>query len=497
MSYLVLPIPPAPPGFDPQRFFEGNHWHQRWEMFQGVFTPGHNPIDAMCDDMQLPHDLRGKRVLDIGAWNGCLSFECERRGAAEVIALSPEEPEYTGFERLRQALGSTRTHYRVGSVYNLDPAELGYFDVVLFCGVLYHLRYPLLGIDNLRRVARGDIYIETLVSNWYMTRKPPPTGWHAVLRSLRALWRPPQPLPPPVAWRFFRGDEYEGDPSNWFAPTPDAVAHAFESAGFAVRMITNTGRATFRGHVKHGVPEFLRIGSGEGVFYDSVVRNLFGAGRHGFGSEREQTQSAVLSSAAYYQRTGGTPAPWVSRVWSDLLGRPPSAAEHEAARQQLADNTPLRRQAVVLGVLSGVEYRTRWIAGAYRQYLGREASPFEQKSGIWTWRQKGDDEDLIVMLLGSEEYFQRVGGTNREWLSSVYRLLFDRERDAGSEGFLVDLDKGVSRGCVVFGLLDSAEFRQRLLTTLWHAHVGPAHPVPESWLEALACPAPAAQARAA
>src|SRR5262249_1490260 len=149
---------------------------------------------------------------------------------------------------------------------------------------------------------------------------------------------------PPISWQFFRGDEYEGDPSNWFSPTPDGVAQAFESAGFAVRMTANTGRATFCGHVKRGVPEFLRIGSGEGGFYDALPRNAFGPGRHGLGSLREQTLSAVLSSAAYFQRGGGTPAAWLGRVWTDLLGRPPSAAEHDAARQQLADNTPLRRQ---------------------------------------------------------------------------------------------------------------------------------------------------------
>src|SRR5262249_9659774 len=117
-------VPPAPPGFDPASFFAGCPMHQMWEIFQGIFTPGHNDVNALCILLEIPQDLRGQRVLDIGAWNGCLSFECERRGAAEVIALGPEDPDHTGFCKMRDLLGS-RVQYRHGSVYDLDPDELG------------------------------------------------------------------------------------------------------------------------------------------------------------------------------------------------------------------------------------------------------------------------------------------------------------------------------------------------------------------------------------
>ena len=147
-------IPDAPLGFSANSFFQGIHWHQRWEVFPGVFVPGGNEVEFLCKAAQLPIDLNGMRVLDVGAFNGCFSFECERRGAREVVALSLEDPAVTGFDRLKQLLGS-KVRYINESVYTLSPRELGTFDVILFFGVLYHLRYPLLAVDRLRGVIVG------------------------------------------------------------------------------------------------------------------------------------------------------------------------------------------------------------------------------------------------------------------------------------------------------------------------------------------------------
>src|SRR5260370_21805961 len=108
MSGLSKNVPTAPAGFDKDKFFAGVYWHQNWQVFRDVFTPGINPIEKMCADLALPTKLSGKRVLDIGAWNGCLSFECERRGAREVVALGPQDPNVTGFHKLREILQSRR-----------------------------------------------------------------------------------------------------------------------------------------------------------------------------------------------------------------------------------------------------------------------------------------------------------------------------------------------------------------------------------------------------
>jgi 2-polyprenyl-3-methyl-5-hydroxy-6-metoxy-1,4-benzoquinol methylase len=187
--------PPLPPnGFDPEAFFKGIIWYQKWEVFDGIFTPGISPVSEICDLMQLPADLSGRRILDIGSANGCMSLECERRGAAEVIGLTPLDNLDWGHRQLCDAVGAMRTDFRLGSVYDLNPDVLGYFDTVLFCGVLYHLRYPMLAIDNIRRVATNEVFIETHISD------------EGLSPSNKDI-----PL-----WRFYRLDELNSDYSNWF-----------------------------------------------------------------------------------------------------------------------------------------------------------------------------------------------------------------------------------------------------------------------------------------
>lgn len=235
-------IAPAPSQFDAGEFFSGVHWHQRWELFDGVFLPGRNDVAELMSRAGVPADLSGARVLDIGAWNGGFSFECERRGAAEVVAYSLENPDHTGFNRLRELLGS-RASYQVGSVYNLDAKLLGQFDVVLFFGVLYHLRYPLLAADKLREVTRGALFIETHV----IERCFIPAGMTAEqavsLKSVSAA------LTQTPVWQFYRRDELNNDPSNWFGPNIPAVVEGFGSAGFDVKVRDQWGwRAAFVAH---------------------------------------------------------------------------------------------------------------------------------------------------------------------------------------------------------------------------------------------------------
>lgn len=251
----IMP-PTAPPGFDPEAFFKGINWYQKWEVFDGVFTPGINPISVICDLMQLPADLSGRRILDIGSANGCMSLECERRGAAEVIGLTPLNGLEWGHHQLRDLVGATKTHFRLGSVYDLNPDVLGYFDTVLFCGVLYHLRYPMLAIDNIRRVATNEVFIETHLCDDQLS---------------------PADKDIPL-WRFYRFDELNHDHSNWFGPNIAAVQQAFESAGFSTRLLNADGeRGRFHAVVREGTPEFLNMSGKEAFSYDVLVERLIGS----------------------------------------------------------------------------------------------------------------------------------------------------------------------------------------------------------------------------
>jgi tRNA (mo5U34)-methyltransferase len=253
--------PPSPPlGFNAEQAFQGVYWHQKWEVFRGVNTPGRNSVSRLCDRVQLPADLSGKRVLDIGAWNGCYSFECERRGASEVVAYGLENPEVAGFNRLKALLGS-RVRYVQGTTYTLSPQQLGEFDFILFFGVLYHLRYPLLAIDRIRAVSRGEVLIEThTLTSRHLLRSP---FWpFSALLGLAVVFRS-TPL-----WRQYKEFElHPEDQSNWFGPNIKAVIESFETAGFSVRHIASWdwgSRAAFRAQTVP-VPSRLRNATYEGL----------------------------------------------------------------------------------------------------------------------------------------------------------------------------------------------------------------------------------------
>lgn len=182
-------------------------WHQRFELASGVYTPGASDIPWLMNKAAVPERLDGATVLDIGTTNGGAAFECERRGARRVVAVDISDENLFGFATLKRALGSSVEHVQA-SIYELPDVLREQFDLVLFWGVLYHLRHPLLALDNVRRLARGTVSIETAVSD------------HE-LGDARDL---------PLA-RFYRKDELAGDSSNWFAPNVAALTDWCRSCG--------------------------------------------------------------------------------------------------------------------------------------------------------------------------------------------------------------------------------------------------------------------------
>jgi tRNA (mo5U34)-methyltransferase len=136
------------------------HWHHTIHFPHGIASPGAYDPRHLFDLLALP-DLRGKRVLDVGTRDGFFAFACEARGA-EVVAIDHTDPANTGFLAARRILGSS-VEYVQTNVYEITPERLGSFDVILFLGVLYHLRHPLLALDRLRAVARGLLFVESLV----------------------------------------------------------------------------------------------------------------------------------------------------------------------------------------------------------------------------------------------------------------------------------------------------------------------------------------------
>lgn len=152
-------------------------WYHTVDLGPAGTTPGWFDLRPIVDRLPWP-DVRGKRCLDVGTYDGFLAFELERRGASEVVATdvaSHEDWDWLprqralgpaalaemagekgrGFEIARAALGSSVRRELV-SIYDLDPTRLGTFDVVVCGSLLLHLRDPFRALDALRSVCTGE-----------------------------------------------------------------------------------------------------------------------------------------------------------------------------------------------------------------------------------------------------------------------------------------------------------------------------------------------------
>lgn len=246
-------------------------WYHSIEIEQGLVTPGVHPIEELqqvLHHLKLPASLEGLSVLDIGAWDGFFSFEAERRGAERVVAYDVTPEDYFGFSTAKALLGS-KVDYVQGSVYELDREVVGTFDIVLFAAVLYHLRYPLLALDRIRDVCRGHMVLEThCLDNCVLLDDGQTTTLERIDARLSRI-----PL-----YRFYPGNELNGDYSNWFSPNRCAIEAGLRTAGFEPTLLSQWGdRITYKAERIEGVPEYLKE-TYEGKFVrgaDGVVRNTY------------------------------------------------------------------------------------------------------------------------------------------------------------------------------------------------------------------------------
>lgn len=138
-----------------------SYWFQRLELAPDLITPGwSDPKTEKLPFFGLPDDMTGRRVLDIGCAEGFFSFEAERRGAKEVIAIDSFPDSVRRFNICRSALNSKATAF-LCNVYDLNVRAFGTFDMVFFFGVLYHLRNPILALEKIFSVCTGTLLMQT------------------------------------------------------------------------------------------------------------------------------------------------------------------------------------------------------------------------------------------------------------------------------------------------------------------------------------------------
>jgi tRNA (mo5U34)-methyltransferase len=212
-----------------QRVGELGRWFHNMNL-QGVQTaPQHFLGDYPACKWQtfahaVPADLRGKSVLDIGCNAGFYSLEMKKRGADRVVAID-SDPAYLAQARFAAEVNGADIEFRQLDVYHM--AELRErFDVVLFMGVLYHLRYPLLALDLLYEHVVG----ETLVFQSLMrgsTQVQP-------LERDYPFWETGIFEEPGYPAMYFVEHRYSHDPTNWWIPNRACAEAMLRSAGFEI-----------------------------------------------------------------------------------------------------------------------------------------------------------------------------------------------------------------------------------------------------------------------
>jgi tRNA (mo5U34)-methyltransferase len=165
----------------------------------------------------------------VGAWDGYWSFEALKRGAKQVVAVD-DFSDYMGtlensqrrawetFDLCREALGYSedRCQRLEMTVFQVRPETLGMFDVVFFFGTLYHLRYPLLALDLLSSVCKGQMFVESaILDDFSPYRGGIGNGY-----------------PGEMVMEFYPDKQYGNNDTNWWCPSLKCLAHMVRIAGF-------------------------------------------------------------------------------------------------------------------------------------------------------------------------------------------------------------------------------------------------------------------------
>jgi tRNA (mo5U34)-methyltransferase len=172
----------------------------------------------------IPQDLSGKSVLDIGCNGGFYSIEMKRRGAERVVAVDYDE-HYLAQARFAAQATGCEIEFRQLSVY--DVGAIGEtFDVVLFMGVLYHLRHPLLALDLIREHVARDLFVFQSMQRGSQEIEP--------LKENYEFWETDLFDRPGYPKLHFVERRYAHDQTNWWVPNRACAEAMLRSSGFEI-----------------------------------------------------------------------------------------------------------------------------------------------------------------------------------------------------------------------------------------------------------------------
>ncbi len=186
-------------------------WYHSIDLPDGRVIKGFLTLEEQRErfaEFPFAYSLAGKRLLDIGTWDGWFAFEAERRGA-EVVAV--DNVEQQNFYIARHQLAS-KVRYEIAEVYELPSRQLQLFDFTLFLGVLYHLRHPLRALEIVCGLTRQIAIVDSfIVDDDYRGSGGSPIPW----------------------MEFYETTELSNQIDNWVGPTLPCLMALCRSAGFA------------------------------------------------------------------------------------------------------------------------------------------------------------------------------------------------------------------------------------------------------------------------
>ena len=172
----------------------------------------------------IPADLRGQTVLDIGCNAGFYAMEMKRRGADRVLGIDFDS-DYLAQARFAAEIVGLDIEYRRLSVY--DVGALGErFDIVLFIGVLYHLRHPLLALDLIHEHVTRDLLVFQSMQRGSEYVLPLEDDYEFAETGIFHESGYPK--------LHFVERSYAHDPTNWWVPNRACAEAMLRSAGFAI-----------------------------------------------------------------------------------------------------------------------------------------------------------------------------------------------------------------------------------------------------------------------
>ena len=379
-------------------------WYHSFELPDGTAIQGIIPLETLkwrWSKFPLPAVLKGKRVLDTGAWDGWFSFEAERRGA-EVMAIDcVEVPHFLDIHRQLES----KVDYRIHDFYELAGAGLGVFDYVLFLGILYHLKHPLLALEMVCAMTTDTAIVESFVTDG--------DTWREHVNDVPTM-------------EFYETDELGNQLDNWIGPSVGALLAMCRAAGFArVELLYaggfQGGAVCYRkwepvGEVRQDAPAMV------------AVANTRTTGIN-FNTRKEEyiscwfrtAQEKVVREELRFEVSGfGVPALFVRHepdgTWLGNFRLPPGlAAGWHDARLRFADSDfgqpfriavdlPARAERVVLvGACDGNTWKVDAIVVGERGYVSSWVQGLPENCDRDNIRVVLDDTRLAIDFVGEQD----------------------------------------------------------------------------------------------